>query len=156
MTIENKKYILYQSHRVCIWAQNNSTIKLHDIVVMETCHYFSFSNEQLSLCWAQVKPYNNINLMKRIQEFVLMCLSLSALIPSHICRKMFEKVFRQATDANHLSEIHDYMINWLNDLMTQSVPNLNVLISIFPLKFHSCLKIFSPLKLNWLHTLYWS
>lgn len=112
MTIENKKYILYQSHRVCIWAQNNSTIKLHDIVVMETCHYFSFSNEQLSLCWAQVKPYNNINLMKRIQEFVLMCLSLSAVIPSHICRKMFEKVLRPATDANHLLEIHDQLSQW--------------------------------------------
>ena len=38
-----------------------------------------------------------------------MCLSLSVIIPSHICRKMFEKVLRPATDANHLLEIHDQL-----------------------------------------------
>ena len=38
-----------------------------------------------------------------------MCLSLSAIIPSHICRKMFEKVLRPATDANHLLEIQDQL-----------------------------------------------
>ena len=154
MTIENKKFILYQSHRVCIWAQNNSTIKLHDIVVMETCHYFSFSNKQLSLCWAQVKPYNNINLMKKKHRNL--CSYVWVFLPSfhHIFAGKCLKKF--SDKPLMLITCWKYMINWLSDFMTQSVPNLNVLIRIFPLKFLSCLKIFSTLKLNWLHTLYWS
>ena len=42
----------YQSYRMCIRAKYDSSIELHNILMMEASHYFGFSYELISLIWA--------------------------------------------------------------------------------------------------------
>lgn len=38
--------------------------------MVKNCHYFGFSDKQLSLNWDKVKPNHNLNLQYKIKEHI--------------------------------------------------------------------------------------
>lgn len=105
----NKQNMLtYQSYRMCIRAKYDSSIKLHNILMLEASQYFSFSYKWVSLIWTKVISQNNINLKKTKQDIWVMMMSKMAAINS----KHF--ILNQAENHYRHQEGHLKLNNYCN------------------------------------------